>query len=68
MIFVFIIWIFSLKIRPASAPIIQTDIVSPSLNQELQTQKESWDATQQQLKNTLNEAQKSANEPTNPAE
>ena len=57
MTFIFIIWIFSLKSQPVSAPVVQDNIISPDLTNELQAQKESWQATQQQLKNTLNEAQ-----------
>lgn len=68
MTFVFIIWIFSLKSQPVSAPITQDNIISPDLTNELQTQKESWQETQQQLKNSLNEAQNSTTAPTNPAE
>jgi apolipoprotein N-acyltransferase len=69
MTFIFIIWIFSLKSQPTSAPVIQDNIISPNLTQELQAQKESWQATQQQLKNTLNEAQnQQATPPLNPAE
>ncbi|MBU2028424.1 hypothetical protein KJ761_00855 [Patescibacteria group bacterium] len=67
MTFIFIIWIFSLKSQPVSAPIIQDNIISPDLTEELQAQKESWEATQQQLKNTLNEAQNPTTAPTNPA-
>lgn len=67
MTFVFIIWIFSLKSRPVSVPVIQNNIVSPDLTKELQTQKESWQATQQQLQNSLDEAQNPATMPT-PAE
>ena len=57
MAFIFIIWIFYLKSQPVSAPVIQHDIISPDLTEEFQSQKESWQATQQQLKDTLNEAQ-----------
>lgn len=57
MTFIFIIWIFSLKSQPASAPVIQENIISPDLTEELQSQKKSWQSTQQQLKDTLKEAQ-----------
>ena len=67
MTFIFIIWIFSLKSQPISAPVIQNNVISPDLTNELQAQKESWQTTQQQLKNSLNEAQNPATMPT-PAE
>ena len=57
MTFIFIIWIFSLKSRPVSAPILKDTVISPDLTEEFQTQKESWQETQQQLKNSLEEAQ-----------
>jgi len=56
MTFILIIWIFSLKSQPASAPIIQDNFISPNLTEEFQTQKESWQEAQQQLKNNLNES------------
>ena len=67
MTFIFIIWIFSLKSQPAPTPVVQDNIINPDLTQELQTQKESWQATQQQLKNTLNEAQNPTTAPANSA-
>jgi hypothetical protein len=68
MTFVLIIWIFSLKSQPVSAPTVENNIISPDLTNELQSQKESWEASQQQLKNTLNEAQNPATTPANPAQ
>jgi hypothetical protein len=65
MTFVFIIWIFSLKSQPVSAPIIQNNIITPELTNELQSQKESWEASQQQFKNSLNEAQNPTPAPNN---
>jgi hypothetical protein len=63
MTFIFIIWIFSLKGKPVSAPVIQDNIISPDLTEEFQAQKESWQETQQQFKNSLNEVQKPQSEP-----
>jgi hypothetical protein len=61
MTFIFIIWIFSLKSQPVSAPSVENNILSPDLTEEFQVQKESWEATQQQFKNTLNETPKPTN-------
>jgi len=63
MTFIFIIWIFSLKSQPVSTPVVQENFISPDLTDELQNQKESWQETQQQFKNTLNEAQNPAIQP-----
>jgi len=69
MTFIFIIWIFSLKSRPVSAPILKDAVISPDLTEEFQTQKESWQETQQQLKNSLEEAQNQQTEQSlNPVE
>jgi hypothetical protein len=69
MTFIFIIWIFSLKSQPVSAPVIQDNIISPDLTKEFQAQKESWQETQQQFKDSLNEVQNQQPEsPLNPVE
>ena len=69
MTFIFIIWIFSLKSQPVSAPLVEENIISPDLTEELKAQKESWQETQSQFKNSLNEAQtQKTNPPLNPSE
>ena len=69
MTFIFIIRIFFLISRSDSAPILKDTVISPDLTEEFQTQKESWQETQQQLKNSLEEAQNQQTEQSlNPVE
>lgn len=66
MTFIFIIWIFSLKSQPVSNPVIQNNPVNQDLTEEFQIQKKSWQETQQQFKNSLNEAPNQTESPLNP--
>lgn len=66
MTFIFIIWIFSLKIQPVSAPVMKDNIISSDLIEQFQSQKKSWQETQQQLEDRSNEVQNQIEQPFAP--